>query len=1025
MKKRILALALAGTTAFSVFGAALSANAAETWPSAQNATWAGTNDAYKHYTPVAGSLVSSYKGPAVGTTTYCDPNNQYHKFTIDSTLTESDKDNDVYISKADYVQDHYDVQENYTAYKHYVKADGSNVVDLLVTEGTGANNGDTNASRLAGANIGTTVVNGIVTGYTYGGQTFVTDSYGTALDKVLKAAGADLTKTATYYWAYGDDPHGSGSTASTGLGLTDKQWEALKKVTDYTPAIISNTTGGAVADGTVTVNAKYGATTTKAWKMDGSTSADTTIYPWTTTTKYVQYGNGYYTDVDQAESTPTVYLIDFIPANSTSASSSDIAYYYNNAKAENNYMSTVAGVIAAGSTTEDTDKTGYYVGTWTAETGYGTSYGVRGEVISDYEDFLSELILLQRYGDYTVSEANFKAEYNDRFVSGYYYNPYTGLATSYEWKTDLYNISELLDDIYDSSVGNHYKDMNTSELLYLMQQYDKYIGNYVNKAEVEKDAWGDLLVSILENVTEDDFKKSADYKTFARKAEDAIDAYDDAETSSMIKSAEQAMYNLVVAEQAKTSGAADEKKALNSDLYSLYFNVKNLPVNYTTSYAVASNAALTNYSYIAAVTTVADSTWASDYSIDTLATTTTGHYSLYPQADYAETGNGVVAYVGNTAAAYTGNATDEYEWFLNVYELAGKVNDNSKVVAGVVTAVNDALNEAVEALEVTRPATATAESALDEMIEHYEDVLDFYVTGNGVNEEDFSATYYAPYTAALEYAEVAEGAAQVANARHMVEVAAEALTYNGAQVTVTKNDIKTVTAAITDGQAALKAIKDSKDYNAAQVTALNKAIDQAQDVVDIYNAKYSSSYNKVNHIPTSVVGDKDGIVKSDITGAIDAINAAIDYSEIIMGWSKNDAGKWLYGTDEGYLNNGWNKIGSVWYYFNEDGTAKQSEWMQENGQWYWFNSNAGAAIGWAKVDGEWYYFGGNNAMKTGWQKVDGNWYYLASSGKMVTGWAQVDGKWYYMSKESNSLGQMLANTTTPDGYKVGADGAML
>ena len=68
-----------------------------------------------------------------------------------------------------------------------------------------------------------------------------------------------------------------------------------------------------------------------------------------------------------------------------------------------------------------------------------------------------------------------------------------------------------------------------------------------------------------------------------------------------------------------------------------------------------------------------------------------------------------------------------------------------------------------------------------------------------------------------------------------------------------------------------------------------------------------------------------------------------------MGWSKNDADKWMYGTEEGYLNNGWNKIGSVWYYFNEDGTAKQSEWFKENGKWYWLNSNCGAATGWARL----------------------------------------------------------------------------
>ena len=120
-----------------------------------------------------------------------------------------------------------------------------------------------------------------------------------------------------------------------------------------------------------------------------------------------------------------------------------------------------------------------------------------------------------------------------------------------------------------------------------------------------------------------------------------------------------------------------------------------------------------------------------------------------------------------------------------------------------------------------------------------------------------------------------------------------------------------------------------------------------------------------------------------------------------------------------------NKIGKTWFYFNEDGTAKQSEWMKENGKWYWFNANCGAAIGWAKVDGNWYYFKGDNAMKTGWEKVDGSWYYMTASGRMVTGWCQVNGVWYYFSKESNALGQMLANTTTPDGYKVDANGALI
>ena len=43
---------------------------------------------------------------------------------------------------------------------------------------------------------------------------------------------------------------------------------------------------------------------------------------------------------------------------------------------------------------------------------------------------------------------------------------------------------------------------------------------------------------------------------------------------------------------------------------------------------------------------------------------------------------------------------------------------------------------------------------------------------------------------------------------------------------------------------------------------------------------------------------------------------------------------------------------------------------------------------------------------------------------MYTGWHLIDGKWYYFSEGMKQpQGAMLANTTTPDGYEVGPDGA--
>jgi len=66
-------------------------------------------------------------------------------------------------------------------------------------------------------------------------------------------------------------------------------------------------------------------------------------------------------------------------------------------------------------------------------------------------------------------------------------------------------------------------------------------------------------------------------------------------------------------------------------------------------------------------------------------------------------------------------------------------------------------------------------------------------------------------------------------------------------------------------------------------------------------------------------------------------------------------------------------------------------------------------------------------MQVGWQLIDNIWYYFEptagyTQGSMkVTGWVEIEGKFYYLGED----GKMLVNTTTPDGKKVGADGAMI
>ena len=67
----------------------------------------------------------------------------------------------------------------------------------------------------------------------------------------------------------------------------------------------------------------------------------------------------------------------------------------------------------------------------------------------------------------------------------------------------------------------------------------------------------------------------------------------------------------------------------------------------------------------------------------------------------------------------------------------------------------------------------------------------------------------------------------------------------------------------------------------------------------------------------------------------------------------------------------------------------------------------------------------------GWREDGGYTYYLnpvsdGTRGQMLTGWHQIDSIWYYFNKLTGGpQGSLVKNATTPDGYKVGADGAWL
>lgn len=81
----------------------------------------------------------------------------------------------------------------------------------------------------------------------------------------------------------------------------------------------------------------------------------------------------------------------------------------------------------------------------------------------------------------------------------------------------------------------------------------------------------------------------------------------------------------------------------------------------------------------------------------------------------------------------------------------------------------------------------------------------------------------------------------------------------------------------------------------------------------------------------------------------------------------------------------------------------------------------------------WFRFDAGGKMLAGWfDAPDGNRYYLEpqsdnTKGMMLTGWQFIDGRWYYFSAAAGSgtMGAMLRNTVTPDGYKVDADGVWI
>lgn len=122
------------------------------------------------------------------------------------------------------------------------------------------------------------------------------------------------------------------------------------------------------------------------------------------------------------------------------------------------------------------------------------------------------------------------------------------------------------------------------------------------------------------------------------------------------------------------------------------------------------------------------------------------------------------------------------------------------------------------------------------------------------------------------------------------------------------------------------------------------------------------------------------------------------------------------------------------YYKSKDSDYYDGSWQQDNNGWKLVGtdgshpSNRWAKAGWNGLD-SWYFFDEKGYIVTGWFRYGEHLYYLnpmdgTNKGCMLKGWQIIDGVWYYFKETADEKeGSLLTDTVTPDGYRVGPDGA--
>lgn len=101
----------------------------------------------------------------------------------------------------------------------------------------------------------------------------------------------------------------------------------------------------------------------------------------------------------------------------------------------------------------------------------------------------------------------------------------------------------------------------------------------------------------------------------------------------------------------------------------------------------------------------------------------------------------------------------------------------------------------------------------------------------------------------------------------------------------------------------------------------------------------------------------------------------------------------------------------------------EGTWSETAQGWQFLKKTGGYARGETfRNNGRVYGFGTDCYMLTGWHLVNGTWHYFDANGSMAFGqWIETSGLWYYV----DANGSLFVNGTTPDGYRVDANGVWI